>query len=152
MILSNRQRKKLLEAGFAEVRELIKPVAFDSNSSVIRATDIGYWQIVSTELVSDLKWSGGEQNYVGRSGFEKGSKILVRLLYVFVQTLHGTEVFVASPAAKSHPVLEKLGLRRSDTFYQFGIDAGDLLARMSGQVGLGFSDEEVPEPADSLRV
>jgi hypothetical protein len=144
MTLSNRQRKKLLEAGFAQVGDIIRVVTFDSSSSVVRATDLHSWNLVPTQIASDLKWDGSEKGGVGFMGFEKGTQILVKLLYVFVQTLHGIETFVASPAAKSHPVLEKLGLRRTNTFYQFGMEAGDLFARMSKQVRLGAADDEIP--------
>ncbi len=151
MILSNRQRNKLIDAGFAEVRDLICPVNFGSGAAKVRAEDLDCWAIVPTEVGSDLQWDAGQSGGVSLAGFERGTKILTKLLYVFVQTVHGLEVFVASPSViRNSDIIKKLGLRRTNTFYQFALDARDLFARMSGQMRCYASDEEIPEAADAL--
>lgn len=135
MILSNRQRRKLIEAGFSLFGDGGDYCSvMNSVMNEVKATDLGKWVTVYTRLTGGLvpSKSGGFE-YPKLEEFDRGVTV-VQLLFVFVETRYGKEVFVASPTLADDPVLKKLGLEKTDTVYHFRVDVDNLLARMSGNL------------------
>ena len=142
MILSNRQREKLLELGFADVGSMYCCDVV----SLVRAEDLGTWCLAPVTLTSSLVRDPIKGSYKAEYRSD-APEIVVQLLFVFVQGGYEnkTMVFVASPSARKG-LLKLLKLARGRNQYKFLMEAKELLARMSKQQN-SFDDvaeEEVP--------